>query len=130
MNLVEKYLGESASKYKKEFIKYAYEIIDNIISKTFFVTPLMPADLKKIQSGVVTVMGFMALPEGNPNFSNNKKFMPKKFNKFLFDNGDQNTYDSEWFDMTDAKHYTIAREALLEYDKKVLKSGIKRSDLI
>jgi len=86
-------------------------------------------DAKQLQSIVVRIMGIMALPEGNPNYAQMKKFIPKKYNKVLFDNGEGNTYDSEWMSMTDAKQFTIAREAMLEYDKKKMKMGLKRTDL-
>jgi hypothetical protein len=72
-------------------------------------------------------MGAMAQP-GSPNYAQLKKFMPRKYNEFLFTNGDGNTYDSEWMSMTDAKQFTIAREAMLQYGKKY-NVPLKRSHL-
>lgn len=129
MELYEKYLTEAASKYKKEFIKYAYEIIDNMMKSMAYGPMDFKSDAKQIQGYVVRIMETMALPEGNPNYANMKKYMPRKFNKVLFDNGEGNTYDSEWMSMTDAKQFTIAREAMLQYDKKKMNMGLKRSDL-
>lgn len=128
MDLIEKYLGE-ANEYKKEFIKYAYEIIDNYM-KQYGNEINFLKNAKQLQSAVVKIMGTMVLQKGNPNYVNMKKFMPKKYNKFLFDNGEGNVYDSEWMSMTIAKQFTIAREAMLQYDKKKMKMGLKRTDLI
>lgn len=128
MDKVDKYLGEQSSQYKKEFINYAYEIIDNYMKQNGSKVDFLK-DAKQLQSAVVRIMGTMALPEGNPNYAQMKKFIPKKYNKTLFDNGEGNTYDSEWMNMTDAKQFTIAREAMLEYNKKKMKMGLKRTDL-
>jgi hypothetical protein len=130
--LIEKYLGEATSKYKREFIKYAYEIIENFVK----VHPDMlgspetfQANAKQLQVSIVTVMGTMSQPNGAPAYALYKKYMPKKYNKFLFDNGEANSYDSEWFSMTDDKHFTIAREATLEYAKKN-KIPLSRKDIM
>ena len=132
-NLVEKYIGEArgASKYKKEFIKYANEIAVKIAFQMWKNDPVaietVQGQAKQIQAAIVRVMGAMAQP-GSPNYAQLKPFMPKKYNDVLFTNGDGNSYDSEWMSMTDAKQFTIAREAMLQYGKK---NGVplKRSDL-
>lgn len=48
----------------------------------------------------------------NPNYKNTSKYMPKKFDKDLYDNGEDNTYDSLWFSLKDVQRKTITRQAV------------------
>jgi hypothetical protein len=130
MKLYEKYIGEAASKYKKEFTKYAYEIIENYI-KANVVSPItMKENARQLQAFVVRIMGAMALTPGSPEHGNLKKYFPKKYNQFLFDNGEGNAYESEWLSMTDAKQFTIARDAMMQYSKAKMDNILDRKDLI
>ena len=54
----------------------------------------------------------MSLPENNPNYKNTKEFMPSSYDKELFDNGDQNTYDSLWMSMKDTAQDVVFKHAM------------------
>ncbi len=91
---------------RKIFIEYVEEIIENVID----LQPGFNFDSKGIWA-IVRVLGTMALPEDNPNYKNILKYLPKKFNKVLFDNGGGNTYDSAWMSIRDEQQFKIVNQA-------------------
>lgn len=108
-------LNEAISPYRNTFIKYAEEIINNIYYNSKGETQQLILNDNVIQQHVINatlnIMQTMALPEDNPNYQNKKDLMPKEFNKVLFDNGDNNTYDSEWMNLQDIQHRRIVNKA-------------------
>lgn len=64
---------------------------------------------------IINVMMNMSQSENNPNY---QKYMPKKFDKELYDNGDKNTQDSYFYSMSDNEHDTIARRAIKKFMKE------------
>ena len=112
--IYEKYLNEVkvSPANKKEFEKYAIEISKNIMKvskkETYHFSDGYEDHIRNV---VHSVMMNMALPKDNPNYKATEKYMPKNFNKDLFDNGDGNVYNSVWMSMTDAQQFTIVKKA-------------------
>ena len=107
-------LEEAASRYKKTFIAHAEEIAKNVKKE------YPNANETQLLNTVRMIMSKMSLEDDNPNFKNFKKYMPKNFDKKLYDNGDGNTYDSEWMSQTDAKQNTIFKAGV----KSALKESV------
>lgn len=75
-------------------------------------------DHKDLPRAVQQAMMSMALEHGNPNLEQQKKFLPKSYDKKLYDNGDNNSFDSEWFKNTDAKMHTIVKHGIAKAKKE------------
>ena len=128
MNFRDYLIENSEKENKKLFINYAVEIIENYIK--FY--PEIKKDLAPIVRHLQILtrdrMLNMALPETNKNYQMFKKYFPKNYNKFLFDNGNDNLYKSAYMSLTNAKQLTIIRKAIeiiakkynLKYDKNDL----------
>jgi hypothetical protein len=132
MKIYKKYLNEQASKYKKEFIKDAKEIISNLVKeyKDMLGDPeSFKRNVKQLQVSIITIMGTMTQENGSPAYAMYKKYMPKKFNKDLYLPKTGALESSEWMGMSDSMQFTIAREATLQYAKK---NGIQinRNDIM
>jgi hypothetical protein len=92
-------VGKSA--YYKQFVYDASAVAD-----------ALKMDNALSIANIHRVMMNMALPADNVNYKNTFRYMPHTFDKNLYDNGGGNSYDSEWFRMSDAKHQTIYKAAL------------------
>ena len=102
-------LGEAASKYKNEFVKYAVEIIKKL-KKDGKIDDSTKDSL--IINTISPIMGSMGSQRERSVY---KKYFPDKYDLKLFDNSGGNQYDSEWSSQTDAKMDTIAKMALKKF---------------
>jgi hypothetical protein len=113
---------ESSGNSKKTFVQYAVEVLDNIIKdKNIEANQEFWDDadnIKGAQRALVTIMGAIANDEKSPNYQNLKRLFPGNYDKKLFDNGEENTYDSEWFLLKDAGRFTVTRQALTAWAKE------------
>jgi hypothetical protein len=113
---------ESSGNSKKTFVQYAVEVLDNIIKdKNIEANQEFWDDadnIKGAQRALVTIMGAIANDEKSPNYQNLKHLFPGNYDKKLFDNGEENTYDSEWFLLKDAGRFTVTRQALTAWAKE------------
>lgn len=94
---------------KKQFQSDAQEILDNFI-KAKLVTK--DTEFHVVKDSLRHVFSAIANGEGNANYNKVKKYMPKKLNNDLYDNGEKNSYDSVWFSMNDAQRDTILKKAI------------------
>ena len=94
---------------KKQFQSDAQEILDNFI-KAKLVTK--DTEFHVVKNSLRHVFSAIANGEGNANYNKVKKYMPKKLNNDLYDNGEKNSYDSVWFSMNDAQRETIFLKAI------------------
>ena len=94
---------------KKQFQSDAQEILDNFI-KAKLVNK--DTEFHVVKNSLRHVFSAIANGEGNANYNKVKKYMPKKLNNDLYDNGEKNSYDSVWFSMNDAQRDTILKKAI------------------
>jgi hypothetical protein len=94
---------------KKQFHSDAQEILDNFIK-----AKLVDADTEfhVVKNSLRHVFSAIANGEGSANYNKVKKYLPKKLNNDLYDNGEKNSYDSVWFSMNDAQRETIFLKAI------------------
>ena len=94
---------------KKQFQSDAQEILDNFIK-----AKLVDADTEfhVVKNSLRHVFSAIANGEGSANYNKVKKYLPKKLNNDLYDNGEKNSYDSVWFSMNDAQRETIFLKAI------------------
>ena len=94
---------------KKQFQSDAQEILDNFIK-----AKLVNADTEfhVVKNSLRHVFSAIANGEGSANYNKVKKYLPKKLNTKLYDNGEKNSYDSVWFSMNDAQRETIFLKAI------------------
>jgi len=104
-----------AANLKREAIKYAEEVLDNLQRKLGSqFDDLIANDPKKIQYSVVTVLAALGRKGRNVNYGKYKPFMPRSFDS---------EFPDWWYDLTDAKQFTVVREAM------VRKYGVDRGSL-
>ena len=94
---------------KKQFQSDAQEILDNM-EKANLVDK--DTEFHVVKNSLRHVFSAIANGEGNANYNKVKKYMPKKLNTDLYDNGEKNSYDSVWFSMNDAQRDTILKKAI------------------
>ena len=94
---------------KKQFQSDAQEILDNM-EKAKLVNK--DTEFHVVKNSLRHVFSAIANGEGNANYNKVKKYMPKKLNTDLYDNGEKNSYDSVWFSMNDAQRDTILKKAI------------------
>ena len=94
---------------KKQFQSDAQEILDNM-EKAKLVNK--DTEFQVVKNSLRHVFSAIANGEGNANYNKVKKYMPKKLNTDLYDNGEKNSYDSVWFSMNDAQRDTILKKAI------------------
>lgn len=94
---------------KKQFQSDAQEILDNFI-KAKLVTK--DTEFHVVKNSLRHVFSAIANGEGSANYNKVKKYLPKKLNNDLYDNGEKNSYDSVWFSMNDAQRETIFLKAI------------------
>lgn len=97
---------------RKIFVNYAVEILGNL-KKAY---PKV-SDKDQYLFTLRHIMQNMSLPDDNPNYKNSLEFLPKQFDKELFDNGDKNPYDSVWMRLKTAGHETVYRQAINKFFK-------------
>ncbi len=73
---------------------------------------------KSLVRTLLNILDSMGLEDNNPNFINKRNYMPDKFNKILFNNGNKKTYDSEWWKLTDSRKITLINKAIDEFLEK------------
>lgn len=87
-------------------------------------------ELTNVDDGVYAlrkVMPKLYLPKDNPNYKAIEKYLPAKFDKGLFDNGDKNPDDSLWMSMDDSHHNTVFKQAAAKYLKMYGDSEVNES---
>ena len=79
---IDKYLNETRinPSDKKTLQSYAIDIAKNVIDA------LPSINNKDLHMYIDRIMGFMGYDETNPNYTNTKRYMPKKYDKTLFKN--------------------------------------------
>ena len=128
METYKQYIGEATKDSKKLFGEYAVGVIANLVKMNDISDEDFGDYVVSFQHSIVKTFTFMGHDTNNPNYKNFVKYMPKGFDKGIFDNNGVNTYDGEWLNMKDAERFTITRKAIkkyakensLSYDEKVL----------
>ena len=101
------------AKIKKEFQSYVKEIYDNLKKNNSEVEKMDLKDKKDFDKLAYIITGIIqSFNPSNANHSRNKKYFPRKYDETLVSNADENTYDSEWYKMTDNQQWTIVKKGL------------------
>ena len=98
-----------SSSDKKQFQSDAQEILDNLIKAKLL------DDSTSMQTAYNSLLSvFSAIVNGpdSANYSKVKKYLPRKLNHDLYDNGEGNSYDSVWMSQNDAQRSTVFKKAI------------------
>jgi len=116
-----------SSSDKKQFQSDAQEILDNLIKAKLLddSTPTQTA-----YNSLLSVFSAIVNGPDSANYSKVKKYLPRKLNHDLYDNGEGNSYDSVWMSQNDAQRSTVFKKAIkakLNLSEKLFKEARKVS---
>ena len=94
---------------KKQFQSDAQEILDNLIKAKLLDDS---ASMQTAYNSLLSVFSAIVNGPDSANYSKVKKYLPRKLNHDLYDNGEGNSYDSVWMSQNDAQRSTVFKKAI------------------